>query len=78
MAAALQGDLVPAFDSMRQMQKLFGSTWRMDNPLVNFGLAPYQPGEDINLTVDNFAAMGALLRGCFEYVYSATSLVRGV
>ena len=61
MAAALQGDLAPALDSMRQMQKLFGSTWRMDNPLVNFGLAPYQPGEDINLTVDNFASPGAPL-----------------
>jgi hypothetical protein len=34
-----------------------------------------QAGDDINLTVDNFAAMGALLRGLFEYVYSASSLV---
>ena len=51
MAAARMGDLTPAFDSMRQMQKLFGATWRMDNPIVNFGLAPYQPDEDINLTV---------------------------
>ena len=74
MAAALQGDLVPALDSMRQMQKLFGSTWRMDNPLVNFGLAPYQPGEDINLTVDNFATAGGLLRGLFAYIYTATAL----
>ena len=30
MAAARLGNLTPAFDSMRQMQKLFGSTWRMD------------------------------------------------
>jgi hypothetical protein len=74
MAAARMGDLTPAFDSMRQMQKLFGSTWRMDNPIVNFGLAPYQPDEDINLTVDNFATAGGLLRGLFNYLYTATSL----
>eukprot|EP01047_Picozoa_sp_COSAG01_P002286 COSAG01_NODE_60_length_29981_cov_23.262533_11_plen_298_part_00 len=34
MAAALQGDLAPAFASVAQMQKLFGATWRMDNPIV--------------------------------------------
>jgi hypothetical protein len=74
MAAALTGDLDPAFDSMRQMQSLFGSTWRMDNPIVNFGLSPYQPNEDINLTVDNFATAGGLLRGLFAYIYSAVEL----
>ena len=42
---------------------------------MNFGLAPYQPHEDINLTVDNFAAAGGLLRGLFSYLYSAAALV---
>ena len=74
MAAALQGDLAPAFASVAQMQKLFGATWRMDNPIVNFGLAPYQPDEEINLTVDNFASAGGLLRGLFGYIYDAVSL----
>ena len=59
---------------MRQMQKLFGKTWRMDNPIVKFGLAPYQPNEEINLTVDNFATAGGLLRGLFSYLYTATTL----
>jgi hypothetical protein len=51
MAAARSGDITPALDSMRQMLKLFGDTWRMDNPLVNFGLAPYQPNEEINVLI---------------------------
>ena len=74
LAAARTGDLDPGFQSVRQMLKLFGSSWRMDNPITNFGLEPYQPDEDINLTVDNFASAAALLRGLFEYVYDATSL----
>ena len=56
------------------MQSLFGATWRMDNPLVNFGLEVYQPKEEINLTVDNFATAGGLLRGLFEYIYTSTVL----
>ena len=74
LAAARTGDLEPGFQSVRQMLKLFGSSWRMDNPITNFGLVPYQPDEDINLTVDNFASAAALLRGLFEYCYDATSL----
>eukprot|EP01047_Picozoa_sp_COSAG01_P002287 COSAG01_NODE_60_length_29981_cov_23.262533_12_plen_365_part_00 len=42
--------------------------------LQNFGLAPYQPDEEINLTVDNFASAGGLLRGLFGYIYDAISL----
>jgi len=74
MAAARMGDLAPARASVKQMVALFASTWRMDNPIVNFGLSPYQPNEDINLTVDNFASAGGLLRGLFEYLYSASAL----
>ena len=74
MAAARVGDLAPARASVKQMIALFASTWRMDNPLVNFGLSPYQPNDDINLTIDNFASAGGLLRGLFEYLYSASTL----
>ena len=35
------------------------------------GQAPYQADEEINLTIDNFASAGGLLRGIFEYVYSS-------
>ena len=74
LAAARMGDIEPARQSVRQMMNLFASTWRMDNPLVNFGLSPYQPDDEINLTVDNFASAGGLLRGLFEYLYSSTAL----
>eukprot|EP00658_Telonema_sp_P-2_P073406 TRINITY_DN6245_c0_g1_i1.p1 TRINITY_DN6245_c0_g1~~TRINITY_DN6245_c0_g1_i1.p1 ORF type:complete len:458 (-),score=89.20 TRINITY_DN6245_c0_g1_i1:302-1675(-) len=74
MAAARTGDVNPAFESVRQMKRLYADTWRMDNPLVDFGKAPYQPDEDINLTVDNFGSAGGLLRGLFEYVYTSTTL----
>jgi hypothetical protein len=40
MAAARTGDIAPAVESVRRMLKLFGSTWRMDNPIVKFGLEP--------------------------------------
>jgi hypothetical protein len=74
LACARMGDIDTARESVRQMMKLFGTTWRMDNPIVNFGLAPYQPDEDINLTIDNFASAGGLLRGLFEYLYSSTNM----
>jgi hypothetical protein len=74
MAAARTGDILPAVESLRTMRALFADTWRMDNPLVDFGRSPYQPDEDINLTVDNFASAGGLLRGLFEYLYTSTSL----
>lgn len=74
LAAARMGDMEPARQSVRQMMNLFASTWRMDNPLVDFGLSPYQPDEEINLTVDNFASAGGLLRGLLEYIYSSATL----
>lgn len=39
----------------------------MDNPIVNFGLSPYQPDEDINLTVDNFASAGGFI---YTYIHA--------
>ena len=52
----------------------FARPFRMDNPLVDFGNAPYQPGEAINLCYDNFGPPAALLRGLFEYLYRAEGL----
>jgi hypothetical protein len=53
----------------------FANIWRMDNPLTNFGASVYQPSEPINLTIDAFGAPAALIRGLFEYLYGANSLV---
>jgi len=74
LAAARVGDIDPAFQSVRQMRDRFATTWRMDNPLTDFGQTVYQPNEPTNLVVDNFASMGGLLRGLFEYVYTADAL----
>lgn len=38
-----------AKSSMRQMIAKFAATWRMDNPLTEFGATPYQPDEETNL-----------------------------
>jgi hypothetical protein len=52
----------------------FAVAYRMDNPLVDFGQAVYQPDEPINIVYDNFAVPAALIRGLFEYLYTADSL----
>lgn len=63
-------------DARRSMKKImtFARQFRMDNPLVDFGNAVYQPGEPINLTYDAFGAPSGLIRGLFEYLYSADGL----
>jgi hypothetical protein len=63
-------------DAKRSMQKMlkYAKTFRMDNPLVEFGNAPYQPKEPINCCYDNWAVPAALIRGLFEYLYSAEGL----
>ena len=60
----------------RSMKKMmtFARQFRMDNPLVDFGNAVYQPKEPINLTYDAFGAPSGLIRGLFEYLYSADGL----
>jgi len=63
-----------ALASVEQMVARFATVWRMDNPLVDFGLEPYQPDELINLTVDNFGNLAAFIRGLFEYLYTAVTL----
>jgi hypothetical protein len=63
-------------DARRSMKQImtFARRFRMDNPLVDFGNAVYQPGEPINLTYDALGAPAGLIRGLFEYIYSADGL----
>ena len=63
-------------DARRSMRQIlsFARRFRMDNPLVDFGNAVYQPKEPINLTYDAFGAPAALVRGLFEYLYTAEGL----
>jgi len=59
--------------SMKQLMK-FVTSFRMDNPLTERGNAVYQPNEPINICYDAFAPPAAMIRGLFEYVYSAQGL----
>jgi hypothetical protein len=63
-------------DARRSMKQImtFARQFRMDNPLVAFGNAVYQPGEPLNLTYDAFGAPAGLIRGLFEYLYTAEGL----
>jgi hypothetical protein len=63
-------------DARRSILRMmaFARRFRMDNPLTNFGSEVYQPKEPVNITIDAFGPMAALVRGLFEYVYSAGSL----
>jgi hypothetical protein len=63
-------------DARLSMKRLltFARAFRMDNPLVKCGSAVYQPREPINLTYDAFGPAAALVRGLFEYRYSAEGL----
>lgn len=52
----------------------FARAFRMDNPLVKFGSAVYQPSQPVNLTYDAFGPPAAFVRGLFEYLYTAEAL----
>lgn len=52
----------------------FAREFRLDNPLVDFGNAVYQPKEAYNLCYDSFGPMAAIVRGLFEYLYTADTL----
>jgi hypothetical protein len=60
-------------DARRSMKALmkFADEFKMDNPLTNFGAAVYQRKKPINLTYDAFGIPAAMIRGLFEYAYSA-------
>lgn len=63
-------------DARRSMQQLLGfaDRFRMDNPLVDFGAAVYQPNQPVNLCYDSFGPPAAMIRGLFEYSYKSESL----
>ncbi|MHB8521833.1 MAG: hypothetical protein ACYDH9_13870 [Limisphaerales bacterium] len=63
-------------DARRSLRRLvgFAQRFRMDNPLVKFGSAVYQPGQPINLCYDTFGPAAASIRGLFEYEYRADGL----
>jgi hypothetical protein len=63
-------------DARRSMKRLltFARRFRMDNPFTKFGSDVYQPNEPINLTYDAFGPPAAMIRGLFEYLYSAEGL----
>jgi len=63
-------------DARRAMEKIlsFARAFRMDNPLVDFGNAVYQPKQPINLCYDTLGAPAAMVRGLFEYLYRADAL----
>jgi len=64
-------------DARRSMKKIEAAArnFKTDNPLVEFGNAPYQPNLPINCVYDCWGAPAALIRGLFEYLYHADSLV---
>ena len=73
MAYFRLGKFEDARRSMHQLMK-FARAFRMDNPLVDFGNAVYQPGEAVNLCYDSFGLPAAMMRGLFEYLYRADGL----
>jgi hypothetical protein len=60
-------------DARRSMKHIleFAKIFRMDNNLTDFGAKPYQPKQPINCVYDTWGAPAALVRGLFEYLYSA-------
>lgn len=64
-------------DARKSMEHMLGFArqFRMDNPLVDFGAAVYQPEEPINITYDAFGPIAAFIRGLFEYIYTADALI---
>ena len=74
LAYARTGRLPYSLDSWRALMG-FASIFRMDSPLVEWGSAVYQPDDPVNIVYDMFAVGAALLRGLWDPVYSARSIV---
>jgi hypothetical protein len=61
--------------SMQRMLEGFSSDWKMDAPLTQFGSDTWgHDPEGTMCTYDAFGHASAMVRGMFEYLYSATSL----
>ncbi|HOV73656.1 MAG TPA: hypothetical protein PK967_06765 [Candidatus Hydrogenedentes bacterium] len=68
---------VGAYDDARRSMKHileFARIFRMDNNLTEFGAKVYQPKQPINCVYDTWGAPAALIRGLFEYIYTAKGL----
>ncbi|MCL5019149.1 MAG: hypothetical protein M1426_01550, partial [Patescibacteria group bacterium] len=63
-------------DARRSMQHLltFARLFHMDSPMTNFGGDVWFKNDPINLCYDNYGAPAAMIRGLFEYLYSAEGL----
>lgn len=64
-------------DARKSMKRLagFAQQFRLDDPRVNFGAEVSQPNEPINCVYDCWGVPAAMIRGLFEYLYRADSLV---
>ncbi len=60
-------------DARRSIRHLLGFArrFRFDNNLVDFGNAVYQPKQPLNCVYDSWGGPLAMLRGLFEYLYTA-------
>lgn len=65
-----QADALGAFSRIRDLAKAF----RADNNLTDRGAKLYQPGQPYNVVYDCWGAPGGMLRGLFEYIYTARGL----
>jgi hypothetical protein len=65
-------------DARRSMKKMLGLArrFRMDNPLVDFGNAPYQPNLPINCVYDNWGVPAAMCCPHRSQVYVIVLLMR--
>ena len=63
-------DARAAFQRILHLARAF----RADNPLTGRGSRLYQPGQPYNVVYDCWGAPGALLRGLFEYEYTAEGI----
>jgi hypothetical protein len=63
-------------DARRSMERILGFArrFRMDNNLTKFGSEPYQPNLPINCVYDTWGVPAAMIRGLFEYLYTADGL----
>ncbi|MDR3692965.1 MAG: hypothetical protein P4L46_26535 [Fimbriimonas sp.] len=65
-----QADALKAFNRIDDL----AIRYRADNNLTDRGAKLYQPGQPYNVVYDCWGAPGALLRGLFEYVYTAEGI----
>ena len=65
-----QADALTSFNRIHDL----ATAYRADNNLTDRGAKLYQPGQPYNVVYDCWGAPGGMLRGLFEYEYSAKGL----